>query len=542
MRSVLILLTFLVLTVSAHAEKKVALIIGNQAYQHLSELRNGSHGAVAISGAFERLGFDVTLIRNAGASTLRSGLAQFAKRAGDADISVVYFAGHGIQINGETYIIPSDARLKNVVVVGFELISLDSIVSTLQWTRGLKIFFLDMCGGNGFKRIMNTGATSHAIGCGLASMEPEAGTVVSYAGRTDTRVESDADRFTPYTGALLKYLEQPELDLRELFVKVRNDVMRTTANLQEPFILGSVPKYGYRLLPAVPATTVGPIASKRDEAARAWHLIRDTGDRDVVEAYLHEFGESSKFYALLAGKRLADIERNAGTPVSDAEVPLPGGRLDEKRGTTNVVDAVARMSEPKPLRAARIVAQEGIGSTSALQVSLSRSIQAELNRIGCSAGTPDGVWGKRSRGAMRAYLKNAGTALASLEPNAALLARLRGEVAGTCRVGCMEGLVPLNGHCVAKTCPAGQMLSSNGECRVERRAKSVAPCTIAPRRNSIGECVSSRIKVSKAAGSQVERKRPRSDRVRTGKANSFKQKGVTGYTPGFCYQSARNLC
>lgn len=541
MRLVLILLTLLALTLPAHAEKKVALVIGNRAYDHLADLGSAGPGAVAISGAFERLGFAVTLLRDADAITLRSGFAQFAIAAGDADISAIYFAGHGLQVGGETYVIPTDARSKNVVVVGFELISLDSVVSAMKWTQGPNLFFLDMCGGNAFKRMMKAGGATPTTGCGLASMDPGTGTIVSYSGKTETPVENDVDGISPYTRALLKFIEQPRLELGDLVESVRRDVMQSTDSRQEPFSLGSLSRH-YHLLPALQAASVEPRASNRDEAARAWHLIRDTSDRDMIEAYLAEFGDSSRFYALLAGKRLADLMRKAGNRVTDAAPALPERSSGGQDGAVVVRQLAAIADMPAPRATVRTAVQNDADSVMAMQRSLSRSIQTELNRIGCSAGSPDGVWGKKTVSAVQSYMKNGSVTLASLEPNAALLARLRREPAGLCRTNCGKGRVPVKGRCVARTCPKGQILSSSGACRPERKAKVIAPCEIAPRRNSIGECVPSNIKVSKATPLADAPKQLPRHRARAGRGNSFKQKGVTGYTPGFCYQSARHLC
>jgi len=541
MRTVLILLTFLALTLPAHAEKKVALIIGNEDYDHFADVRGAGPGAVAISGAFERLGFAVTLVRNADASTLRSGLEQFAIAAGDAAVSAVYFAGHGLQVDGETYVIPTDARLKNIVLVGFELISLDSLVATMKWTQAPNLFFLDMCGGNAFKRMMTADAAQTMAGCGHASVDPGTGTIVSYAGRTVTSVGNDVDGISPYTRAVLKFIEQPGLELNEMIENVRRDVMHSTDSRQEPFSRGSLAEGDHYLLPDVQAASLEVRASNRDEAARAWHLIRDTRDRDVVEAYLDEFGDISRFYALLAGKRLADLERNTGIRATDVATPVSNPLSSGQDGSAVVRRVAVKQLGPTPRGTVPTPAQKD-NRAIAMRGSLVRSIQTELNRIGCSAGSPDGVWGEQSRNAVRSYVKTGPAELASLEPNAALLARLQREPSGMCRVDCGKGQALVKGRCVAKACAKGQFLSSNGECRFERKTKVAAPCTVAPRRNSIGECVPSNITVSKATARPDDTRRVPHKSVRAGNGNSFRQKGVTGYTPGFCYQSARHLC
>jgi len=541
MRSVLILLTFLALTSSAHAGKKVALVIGNEVYDHFADLPGAGPGAIAISRAFERLGFAVTLLRNADASTLRSGLEQFAIAAGDAAVSAVYFAGHGLQVDGETYVIPSDARLKNIVLVGFDLISLDSLVATMKWTKSPNLLFLDMCGDNAFKRMINADTAQTGPGCGHASVDLGIGTIVSYAGKTVTSAEVGIDGISPYTRALLKFVEQPGLELHEMIENVRRDVMHSTESRQEPFSRGSLPDGDHYLLPVHQTVSVEAHASNRDEAARAWHLIRDTRDRDMVEAYLDEFGDISRFYALLAGKRLADLERNAGTRATDVAGTMSNPSSSGPDGSAIVRRVAVKQPGPTPRGTVSAAAQNDNGAV-VMRGSLVRSIQTELNRIGCSAGSPDGIWGEQSRSAVRSYMKTGSAELVSTEPHAALLARLQREPSGMCRVDCGIGQALVKGRCVAKTCAKGQFLSRNGECRSERKVKVAAPCTVAPRRNSIGECVPSKLQVSTATTTAVEPERPPRLRVRAGNGNSFRQKGVTGYTPGFCYQSARHLC
>jgi uncharacterized caspase-like protein len=172
---------------------------------------------------------------------LLDALRAFAAEAEKADWAVIYFAGHGLEINGVNYLIPVDARLVADRDVQYEAVALDQAVAAVEGAKKLRIVLLDACRDNPFASEMRRTSASRSIGRGLASVEPEAGTLVVYAAKHG-QVALDGDGAnSPFVSALVKRLETPGLEVRRLFDYVRDDVMEATDRQQQPFFYGSVP-------------------------------------------------------------------------------------------------------------------------------------------------------------------------------------------------------------------------------------------------------------------------------------------------------------
>ena len=121
-RMVVAMLFLLALCAVSVAERRVALVIGNSAYAHTSVLANPLNDAADVAAAFERLGFAVTRLENAGGAEMRRVFGEFAEAAFRSDVAVVFYAGHGIEVDGENYLVPVDARLKTDRAVKFETV------------------------------------------------------------------------------------------------------------------------------------------------------------------------------------------------------------------------------------------------------------------------------------------------------------------------------------------------------------------------------------------------------------------------------------
>jgi uncharacterized caspase-like protein len=169
-----VILAFVLLLGSsvAHAEKRVALVIGNSAYQKVSKLINPVNNARAIAGMLQAANFDeVTLHKNLG--ILRQAIKDFSDLARDADTAVVYYSGHGIEVNGVNYLIPTDAVLDRDVDVPYEAYSLENLVQVMEPARRLRLVMLDACRENPFTRSMKRTIGSRArrgLICALASV------------------------------------------------------------------------------------------------------------------------------------------------------------------------------------------------------------------------------------------------------------------------------------------------------------------------------------------------------------------------------------
>lgn len=223
-------------------EKRVALVIGNSAYANVPALPNPAGDAQAVADRLRKLGFaDVKLVENADENTMLRALGAFAGEAMSADWAVVYFAGHGLVVDGKNFLVPTDATLATDKQVSFEAVSLDQVMNATSGARALRLVILDACRDNPFLRKMVVAGGSRSISRGLAPVEPNAGTMVVYAAR-DGGLAKDGDGVhSPFTSALLQYLGEPNLELSLLFRKIRDEVLRSTENQQEPNTYGSLP-------------------------------------------------------------------------------------------------------------------------------------------------------------------------------------------------------------------------------------------------------------------------------------------------------------
>ena len=161
----------------------------------------------------------MTLLENADQTELRRALQQFARAAAVAEFAVVYYAGHGIEVDGRNFLIPVDARLSSDADVEFETVPLDLVMQSLRRATAFRLAILDACRDNPFAR---------SIGRGLAGVEPAGETLVAYAAKESTVAADGVGRNSPYTEALLRYLEEPDLEVGLMFRKVRDAVLAAT--------------------------------------------------------------------------------------------------------------------------------------------------------------------------------------------------------------------------------------------------------------------------------------------------------------------------
>jgi uncharacterized caspase-like protein len=171
--------------IDASADRRVALIIGNAAYQNASQLPNPVKDAAAVAQVFRNAAFDVVEVQNnLGVNDLRRALRNFSQVVQDADISVVYFAGHGIEVDGVNYLIPTDAKLERDIDVEDESLSLERILKVVEPTKRLRLIILDACRDNPFARAMKRTLASRSIGRGLARVEPDtSNTLIAFAAK-----------------------------------------------------------------------------------------------------------------------------------------------------------------------------------------------------------------------------------------------------------------------------------------------------------------------------------------------------------------------
>ena len=210
-----------------------AIVIGNGAYQGSGRLDNPINDARAISAKLTGMGFNVTTVENADRNKLVSSLVKFSSSAADSDLTLFFYAGHGVQISGTNYMLPTDTNLNQIGGVALHGISLNSVVE--QFLPGkTKLVFLDACRDNPLLQV-----ASRSVSRGLAPISVSQGTLISYATK-DGSVAADGDgKNSPFTKALLQYIDDPD-DIAVVLRKVRDQVMRDTGGQQQPWEYGSL--------------------------------------------------------------------------------------------------------------------------------------------------------------------------------------------------------------------------------------------------------------------------------------------------------------
>jgi len=194
---------------------------------------------------------------------MRKALRDFGGRSQDAEIALVYYAGHGIELDGVNYLIPVDAAIESDADVLDATLPLDRVLFAVDPARRLRLIILDACRDNPFANRMKRAVASRSVTCGLAKVEPTSpNTLIAFAAKAgSTAADGDAGN-SPFAAALVKYLPRPGLDVRRAFGFVRDDVLKATANRQEPYVYGSL---GGEDLPLVATASVD--ATKPDPAA-----------------------------------------------------------------------------------------------------------------------------------------------------------------------------------------------------------------------------------------------------------------------------------
>ena len=270
---------------SASAAQRVALVIGNASYAHAPALANPLNDAADIGAALRRLGFSVTRLENTSYATLRRGLQEFTRTASGSEIAVVFYAGHGIEVDQRNYLVPVDARLASDHDVEFETVPLDLVVRAAERASGLRMVILDACRDNPFAASMRRAGTTRSIGRGLARVEPSGSTLVAYAAKGGT-VAADGDgRNSPYTEALLAHLEAPGLEVGMMFRRVRDAVRASTRRQQEPFVYGSLSSRGAYLAGTVPTPAPTTASSAGQAPAVDLEAVRPATEQQAKQAY-----------------------------------------------------------------------------------------------------------------------------------------------------------------------------------------------------------------------------------------------------------------
>ncbi|MCF6232423.1 MAG: caspase family protein [Rhodobacteraceae bacterium] len=250
LQSIVIVAISLVASATFASTDRVALVLGLGEYETIPTLDNTINDARDMAETLEGIGFNVTLGLNSTGEELRQLLADFSFRSETAELALIYYAGHGVEVQGENYMIPVDADIQSNLDVQRQSISLSQLLTTVERARKMRIVILDSCRDNPLGDLIDTSVTNQADGTntelstrgggGLAAANPDRGTLVAFAAKDGQVALDGTGDNSPYAQALMEKMVIPGLEISLMFRQVRDRVLKDTANFQEPHTYGSL--------------------------------------------------------------------------------------------------------------------------------------------------------------------------------------------------------------------------------------------------------------------------------------------------------------
>ena len=304
-------------TALAAPQRRTALVVGNAAYGDIGTLRNPVNDASDIAAMLQRLGFEVILLRDVDLRAMREAVDTFSRQLRQGGVGLFYFAGHGVQVNGENYLIPLRANITREQDVPYEAMPVGRILGGMEDADNqFNIVILDACRDNPYARQWRSSQR------GLAAVQAVRGSLIAYATAPGATANDGSGRNGIYTSYLLKYLPTPGLSVEQLFKKVRADVVEATRNKQTPWesssLIGDftfvpeapspVPAVASPALPPAPAPGV-PASVGPDPEAVTWGLIEKSNEIEDISAFLKEYPQGR--FAPAARVRLQQLQRLA---------------------------------------------------------------------------------------------------------------------------------------------------------------------------------------------------------------------------------------
>lgn len=371
----LLMLPLIFMATPSLAEKRVALVIGNGAYESVPKLPNPKGDAKAIADVLGGLGFSVILRDDLDQQKMATALSDFAKALTDADAALFYYAGHAIQYDGHNYLISTNAKLDSPFALNSGAIPLDQIVATMQESSAINLVLLDACRNNPFvDRLKETlpAERSVTVARGLAPFSVQKGdTMVVYATAANQTAADGAGKHSPFTQALLDNLATPGVEVSLLLKRVVQEVREKTLYQQSPEVLSAMAAEFYF---STDASGANSVAGSRgvtdfDQVTAAYKQASASDTTEAWQGFLDTFPDA----ALATFAQDALIRAQARETQYDPSVTFEDGENELELGKEERL-----------------------------------SIQTTLSALGYDVGTPDGVFGKKTRQAVLAFQVGAG--------------------------------------------------------------------------------------------------------------------------------------
>jgi Caspase domain/Putative peptidoglycan binding domain len=331
---------------AAHADRRVAFVVGNGAYKNVAPLPNPPVDAKAMASALRNVGFEVVEGTNLTRDKMTEKLLDFGKRAQGADVAVFFYAGHGIAISGTNYLLPVDADIKSEMDVKLgAAINIDLTLDQTMSDAKVKLVFLDACRDNPFaaKIKSNSATRSVNVQTGLAEMKSGEGTLIAFAtGPGQTALDGQEGTNSPFTRALLANITQPGVEIQQAMTMVRAQVNEETNKGQLPWghtnLIGAVylngapaPATGTAAAPATAPTAVAA-APSTDVELEFWRSIKDSNKPEELNAYLSTYPNGQ--FRSLALARIAALDNGPNTQTRNLTTGIDPATFTEEANQT----------------------------------------------------------------------------------------------------------------------------------------------------------------------------------------------------------------
>lgn len=315
------------------ASERVALVIGNGDYRNAVALPNPKNDAEDVAAMLETLGFEVIKGIDLDRQGMEATLRQFAGAVTDAKISLFFYAGHGIQVNGRNYLIPVDAKLEDRTALDFETIESGKVFRYMTGGDKVALAFLDACRNNPLTRrfVRSLGQASRsAVGRGLAAPTvADSGLFIAFATAPNDVAQDGEGRNSPFTSALISHMPTPGLEIQQVMTRVKADVQTKTNGDQRPWHNSDLSSEVYLLPGSDPPSTPGPVTqpptTDPDGDALAvelayWDSVKGSNNKSLLEAYLQKYPDGR--FADLAETMIATLNRPDPPKDTRPQVPV----------------------------------------------------------------------------------------------------------------------------------------------------------------------------------------------------------------------------
>jgi uncharacterized caspase-like protein len=406
---------------SAEPDRRVALVIGNGAYKVAPALPNPTIDAKAVAASFRRIGFEVIDGYDLTIGQMRAKLAEFAAAIPDSKAAVVYYAGHGVSVDEENYLLPTDIALKNPSDLDLGAISLTLVLKQMKREERVNVVILDACRDNPFaKELARTFTRSAIADRGLSRVESDLakGTLLAFASDPkSTALDGKPGENSPFSKALLNHLEDIAVSIDTIMSRVRAEVWTDTKSKQLPWVNTSIigefilnPQVApldpgqlpYRPMGADPATDapvnllphrINPQQERIAQETRLWDSAEKSNLAEDYRAYLDAYPNG--VFAAMAKNRIAKLG-----PPTDA---VPG-----QSGSTTPAVPVTASPTPNPVdfSSAGLKAEVGTQQTEkvlGLTKAQRKEVQQRLLALEYEPGKASGTFSPTTRSAIIAW-------------------------------------------------------------------------------------------------------------------------------------------